>query len=100
MWIHFVSHKLGRLLLPWALILNLAASFGLPPGWRAAAISAHLGLYTLALLDIWVPERSRLKRISSPARTFIVLLLAALFAVSICFLPGRRFWKVTSLPAG
>jgi cellulose synthase/poly-beta-1,6-N-acetylglucosamine synthase-like glycosyltransferase len=100
MWIHFVSHKLGRLLLPWALILNLAASFGLPPGWRAAAIGAHLGLYTLALLDIWVPERSFLKRISSPARTFIVLLLAALFAVSICFLPGRRFWKVTSLPEG
>ena len=34
MWIHFFSHKLARLVMPWAMILAAGASFGLPERWR------------------------------------------------------------------
>jgi len=34
-----------------------------------------------------------LKRISSPARTFVVLMLAAACAGAILFVPARTLWK-------
>ena len=42
MWIHFVSHKLGRLLLPFALLGLLVCSFGLPGPLRHLAPSAAI----------------------------------------------------------
>jgi poly-beta-1,6-N-acetyl-D-glucosamine synthase len=99
MWVHFVSHKLGRLLLPWALLLVLAASFGLPEPLRSATLAAQAAFYGLALLDALLPETSRLKRISSPVRIFVVLMLAALCAVSIFFVPRRILWKETRIAA-
>src|SRR5260370_1196685 len=38
MWFHFMSYKVGRLLLPHALILIAACSFFLPHPWRAWAL--------------------------------------------------------------
>ena len=40
MWIHFVSHKLARLVMPWAMILAAGAAFGLSERWRYWAIGA------------------------------------------------------------
>jgi hypothetical protein len=93
MWIHFVSHKLGRLLLPQALLLLAAATFGLPDFWRNLALAGQLAFYSMAAFDILVPERWMLKRISSPVRTFVVLMAAAFCAMSILFCPSRVFWK-------
>jgi cellulose synthase/poly-beta-1,6-N-acetylglucosamine synthase-like glycosyltransferase len=95
MWIHFVSHKLGRLLLPFALIALAASSFWLPGPWGVAALAAQAGLYLLAAMDLAAPEGSLLKRLSSPVRTFVVLMAAALAALSYFFLPARSFWKET-----
>ena len=39
-WIHFVSHKLGRLLLPFALIAAAASSLWLPQPWRMLTAAA------------------------------------------------------------
>jgi len=97
MWIHFVSHKLGRLLLPFALGLMAIVSFGLPGMWAAFAVSVQAFFYCFAALDLLVPESSFVKRLSSPARTFVVLMAASLFAVSIFFLPGQSFWKSTKV---
>jgi len=99
MWIHFFSHKLARLLMPWALIAAAAASFGLPAPWRVWAIGAQAFAYILALLDGWLPARFPLKRLTSPVRTFLVLMTASLCALAILFVPPRLLWKETRVSA-
>jgi len=88
---HFVSHKLGRLLLPFALIIIAVSTFFLPGVWRWVAAAPQIVVYGLALVDPVVPHP--LKRLSSPARTFVVLMAAAFCAVSILFVPSRQLWK-------
>jgi poly-beta-1,6-N-acetyl-D-glucosamine synthase len=99
MWFHFLSHKLGRLLLPWALVAVLIASFGLAEPLRTCVLVPQALFYLLALLDLWLPETWGLKRLSSPVRTFVVLMVAALAAVSILVLPRRVLWKETRIAA-
>lgn len=80
LWLHFLSHKAGRLLLPYALLSILGASLFLPPGWAAAALTGQILVYGLALVDFALPAPFPLKKLSSPARTFTVLMVAALWA--------------------
>lgn len=95
MWIHFVSYKLARLLLPWALLAAAVSGFFLPQPWAAVGLGLQAAFYALAAADVWVPERGALKRISSPARTFVVLMAAAACAVSVWFVADGRLWKPT-----
>lgn len=90
MWIHFVSHKLARLLLPFALLAIAVTSFWLPAPWAMLALLAQAAFYGAALADPWLP--SWLRRISSPIRTFVTMMAAALCASSILFLPASTFW--------
>ena len=96
MWIHFVSHKLARLLMPWAMIV--AGGRFLWPA-RAAGGSGPSALqavaYLLALADAWLPANFPLKRLTSPIRTFAVLMMASLCALAILFVPARVLWKET-----
>jgi cellulose synthase/poly-beta-1,6-N-acetylglucosamine synthase-like glycosyltransferase len=96
MWFHFVSYKLGRLLLPWLLIVVAVASWGLPAPWRAALLAGQGLFYGIAAVDIWIPRRFFLKRVSSPIHTFVVMMIAAIGALSVFFVPARSLWKVTS----
>lgn len=93
MWIHFVSHKLGRLLLPWALIVMAVCSFFLPPPWAGLAVAPQALVYGIAALDGLIPESFPFKRLSSVLRTFVVLMAAAACAVSICFVRSEVFWS-------
>ena len=95
MWIHFVSHKLARLLMPWAMIVAAVASFGLPAPWRFWAIGVQTFAYALAVADAWLPPNFPLKRLTSPVRTFAVLMAASLCALAILFVPARVLWKET-----
>ncbi len=95
MWLHYVSHKLARLLLPWALLAAFVSSFWLPGAWAPAAVAAQLLFYAAALLDVFVPRRTPLKRATSPIRTFVVLMAASACALSILFLPHTMLWKET-----
>jgi biofilm PGA synthesis N-glycosyltransferase PgaC len=97
MWIHFVSHKLGRLLLPAALLVALGASVLLPWPYSIVAVGAQAAFYGLAALDTVLPESSPIKRLSSPIRTFVVLMAAAFCAPSILFLPENLFWSRTEV---
>lgn len=99
MWIHFWSHKLGRLLMPFALIAAAGSSFCLPGPWDGYAIVAQGLFYLLALADSWLPGDGPLKRLTSLVRTFTVLMAASLCAVSILFLPSRILWKETRVSA-
>lgn len=99
MWVHFVSHKLGRLLLPWALLLVLLGSCGLPGIWRVLALAGHAAFYALVLLDVVVPGASAIKRISSPARTLFTLITAAFCAIFFLLLPRKALWQPTGVGA-
>ena len=100
MWVHFLSHKLGRLMLPWALLAAAVSAFSLPPLWAELAIGIQTVFYGLAAADTLVPESLALKRLTSVARTFVVLMAASLCAVSICFIHSRTFWDRPTGQAG
>ena len=93
MWFDFASHKLARLLLPYALLVIAVTSLGLPGQWASLAVATQVIFYGLAVADLVIPATSRLKRISSPARAFVVMMAAVLCAASILFVPATSFWK-------
>jgi cellulose synthase/poly-beta-1,6-N-acetylglucosamine synthase-like glycosyltransferase len=93
MWLHFLSYKAGRLLLPWLLIVLAVTTFFLPGLWRLFAAFPQLAVYFLAAAGPVLPGPVR--RIAAPCRAFIVMMLAALAALQIVFVPARRLWKVT-----
>ncbi len=96
---HFFSYKLGRLLLPYAMMLAAASSFWLPGVWAAAMVGGQGVFYGMALVDAWLPAGSVLRRVSSPCRTFVTLAAAAFCAGSILFVPAKRLWKETRVEA-
>lgn len=96
MWLHFISYKFGRLLLPWLLLILAAASFGLPAPWRVVVLAGQAAFYGLALADAWIVKPRLLKRLSSSAHTFLVMMIATLGGLSVFFIPPRTLWKVTS----
>jgi biofilm PGA synthesis N-glycosyltransferase PgaC len=98
-WFHFFSYKMTRVLLPYALIVVAISSVLLPPPVNVVMIAGQALFYGLAALDGAVPEHSGLKRISSPARTFCMLMLASLWAVSVFFVPAADLWKTTQVQA-
>jgi len=93
--IHFLSHKTARLLLPFALIAALVSSFGLPQPWWTLALVSQAAFYGLALLDPIIPRAFPLKRASAVIRAFVVLVAAALCAIAVFVLPAQRLWKET-----
>jgi len=99
---HFFSHKSSRLLLPWALLTAWLGVILLPssPSQRTLALAPLVGI-TVALLDFVVPRHSRLKRISSPPRTFLTMNLASLLSPVVFIVPPTILWPPTeAVPAG
>jgi membrane protein YdbS with pleckstrin-like domain len=45
-----------------------------------------------------LPEGFAGKRLTSVIRTFVVLIAAALFAISVYFVPSRFFWSAPTKP--
>ena len=61
--------------------------------FNAGSSTIKLGFYALAALDRFLPEASPLKRLSSTANTFVVMMAAAACAASILFVPPQTLWK-------
>jgi len=97
MWFHFVSYKLGRLVLPYFLIAGAISSLYLPDPWRAIILSAMAACIALAAFDPWMPQRLPVKRISSLARTFLVMMIATVSAVRVFFVAPRNLWKESTI---
>jgi cellulose synthase/poly-beta-1,6-N-acetylglucosamine synthase-like glycosyltransferase len=95
LWFHFWSYKFGRLLLPFALIGGFLASCAFPAPWARIAVGAQAFFYGMAVADRWIDPGVPVKRITSPIRTFVTLMGAGVFALSILFLPAARLWKDT-----
>jgi cellulose synthase/poly-beta-1,6-N-acetylglucosamine synthase-like glycosyltransferase len=94
--LHFLSAKYGRVVIPYCLIAIALTTFGLPPYWRAAAAWGQILFYCLALLDGTVPDGSWLKPLTSPIRTFVVLMAASLAAVQVYFVQPTSLWEEAS----
>ncbi len=93
---HFFSHKFARLALPWAILLALGATVALPASpFRSFLLADEAAFVVFAAIDGAVPKRLFLKRITSPARTFLVMNAAALLAVTVFVVPPRIFWGRT-----
>jgi cellulose synthase/poly-beta-1,6-N-acetylglucosamine synthase-like glycosyltransferase len=95
---HFVSYKFGRLVLPWAILLILASTFALPnSSWRSFLLFDECMLLGLAAFDRFVPRNFLIKRVTSPARTFLAMNAAALLAVLVFFVPAESLWRPTRM---
>jgi cellulose synthase/poly-beta-1,6-N-acetylglucosamine synthase-like glycosyltransferase len=96
---HYISLKLGRLLLPWSLLAMFLSSLALPGTWRALVIPQAL-FWILALADPVFPQGSLMKRLTGPARAFAVLVFSAVAALRILFSPARSLWVEARTHAG
>jgi len=88
-WFEFISHKLSRLIVPFALVALLAASLFLPQPWYRAALVAQLAFYGLSLLAMVGVKIGPLSRVAEAARTIVVLNSAA-FLAFVNFVTGRK----------
>jgi poly-beta-1,6-N-acetyl-D-glucosamine synthase len=90
---HFTSHKFLRLVMPWALLLVYFSAPALPvPALRDAVLATGAALVLGALLNGRARAGSRLKHFTSPARTFLAMNAAALFAVVVFLIPAGTLW--------
>ena len=83
--LHFLSAKYGRIVIPYCMIAAALATIGLPPYWRAAAAWARCCSMDLPRSTALFPTASSLKKLTSPIRTFVVLMAASLAAVRVYF---------------
>jgi cellulose synthase/poly-beta-1,6-N-acetylglucosamine synthase-like glycosyltransferase len=74
-WIQFLSHKLMRLLAPWALLVLLLTSLAAPGPLYRAAFACQAVCYAAALLGLWRPA-ARFRPLAAAA-SFLVLNAAA-----------------------
>ena len=93
---HFLSHKFGRLALPWLILAFFGAAVAAPRSWfRTMLLTAGLFWLALAFFNRFIPAGSRAKRLTSPARTFLVMNAAALVSIGVFFIPATKLWVPT-----
>jgi hypothetical protein len=85
----FVSHKLLRLLAPFALVGLFISSLLVPQTFYRAAFVAQLFFYALSGLALMKPAKGPLARAADAAWTFVVLNSAATVAF-VNFVIGRK----------
>jgi len=90
-WLQYVSHKIGRLVVPWALIVLFASTLGLAPGRPAIAVVLALQgiFYGLAIAEALFHEGERFARI---AFTFVMLNLSAIAGLA-ALRRVREVWR-------
>jgi cellulose synthase/poly-beta-1,6-N-acetylglucosamine synthase-like glycosyltransferase len=103
-WLQFFSHKVGRLLVPYALVLMLVSSACLAPwsSFYAAAFAAQLMLYALAIYGAWLDEHQGgahgresgdlFARLARVALTFLVLNASAVAGLWM-FALHKKVWR-------
>src|SRR5438874_3467136 len=85
----FISHKLCRLLAPFALAAAFVAPLALPLTIYRVAFRLQLGFYGLSVAAMTKLAKGPLARVADAASTFVILNSAALVAF-VRFVTGRR----------
>jgi cellulose synthase/poly-beta-1,6-N-acetylglucosamine synthase-like glycosyltransferase len=90
-WLQYMSHKVGRLIAPWALITlfasNLVVAYGQP--FYAAVLALQGVFYGLALSGALFAARERMARI---AFTFVMMNVSAVAGLA-ALRRGREVWR-------
>jgi cellulose synthase/poly-beta-1,6-N-acetylglucosamine synthase-like glycosyltransferase len=96
----YLSHKVLRLAVPWALLALVPLSAVLPGVFYRAVLGAQLAGYGLGLLGLW-PGMARASRLASVAASFLVLNGAAWVSFWV-WLTGRagRSWRPVAYHTG
>ena len=76
----FVSHKLMRLVVPFALLALFFASSLIPGSIYRTALTAQIAFYVLSVCAFLPPKRGLLSRLADAAFTFVLLNAAAVVA--------------------
>lgn len=92
---HYCSYKLGRLFLPFAMLICAISSFFLGRELAIASATMQAFVCALAFADPNLKAGNPIKKLSSPLRSFLVMMIATVCAVSIWFVPPERLWKPT-----
>lgn len=85
----FISHKLSRLAVPFALVAVLIASAFLRQPFYRAMLILQIAFYGLSLIAMAGLKIGPLSRLADPARTFVLLNSAAMVAF-VNFLSGKK----------
>ncbi len=101
-WLQYASHKVGRLLVPYALVAMFASSLALAESsWvYTAALVAQCAFYLHGGYGAWLdhrdqarePQRSVIQRSGRMAFTIVVMNVSAVAGVGSALL-GRRVWR-------
>ena len=93
---HFLSHKFSRLMLPWAILLMIAGTLMMPASAiRWPLLGAEAFFFLLAAVDGLLPKGFPLKRLSSPAHTFVAMNVASMAGLAVFFVKPTRLWRPT-----
>ena len=87
--LEFVSHKLLRLVVPFALLACLASSALLAGPFYGVVLAAQIAFYALSLVGLAPVKTGVFSRLGDAAYTFVVLNTAAVVAFAH-FVSGRR----------
>ena len=87
-WLGLVSHKLVRLLVPYAMALALVAAAMLPEPWRFVMLGGQLAAYSLALAR-WLGA-GQASRVAKLCETVVLLNAAAVVGAFRFLRHGRR----------
>jgi cellulose synthase/poly-beta-1,6-N-acetylglucosamine synthase-like glycosyltransferase len=101
LWWNFVSHKICRLIVPWALVLMLILSAILSGPFFRIALAAQVLGYSLGMFGLWQGQRCRIP-LASAASSFLLLNAAAWLAFWV-WISGRAesSWKkIPYMPTG
>ena len=91
-WMQYISHKIGRLIVPWILVALFCTSATLAPTGGViyiAALVLQLAFYGLAAAGGWFSVRERPARI---ALTFVVMNYSAIAGLA-ALRRGREVWR-------
>jgi biofilm PGA synthesis N-glycosyltransferase PgaC len=90
-WVQYVSHKIGRLIVPWALVALFVSTLVLAPehGFYAVVLAAQGIFYGLAISGALFDVRERFARI---AYTFVVMNLSAVAGL-VALRRVREVWR-------
>jgi poly-beta-1,6-N-acetyl-D-glucosamine synthase len=89
---HFLSLKVGRLILPYLLGILLGAALMLPRPWLWFAALPQIVFWALALADPWFRRVKALRKLTAIPRAFAVLVFSAVCALKVLFVPPRELW--------
>jgi cellulose synthase/poly-beta-1,6-N-acetylglucosamine synthase-like glycosyltransferase len=90
-WLQYLSHKIGRLIVPWALLGLFASSLALAPAslLYALVLAAQGVFYGLAIAGAMFQARERFARV---AFTFVMMNFAAVAGLA-ALRRGREVWR-------